>query len=241
MVEILLVHWFLFIMPLTETFCPYPECHERFSADLPAGRTKTTCPACGRHITARLAAVFATLEREQEKRKRMGIVNINDSAKSGNGYVEQFVAVVEDVRSLFNVGAIFRTADGAGMDKIYMCGITGAPPRKEIEKVSLGAENTVNWEWRFGCIEILRELKERGFNIVALEKTENSQPLTKLLAEGKISRPLCLVVGNEVSGVSAEALALSDIVADLPMKGMKESLNVSVAFGIAAYALSEKT
>ncbi len=228
-------------MPLTETFCPYPECHEKFSADLPAGRTKTICPTCQRPITARLAAVFTTLEREQEKRKRMGVLNVNDSAKCGEHYKERFVAVVEDVRSLFNVGAIFRTADGAGMDKIYMCGITGAPPRKEIEKVSLGAENTVNWEWRFGCVSILRDLKERGFNIVALEKTENSQPLSALLADGKISRPLCLVVGNEVSGVSAEALALSDIVADLPMKGMKESLNVSVAFGIAAYALSEKT
>ena len=180
-------------------------------------------------------------EREQEKRKRMGVLNVNDSAKCGDQYEERFVSVVEDVRSLFNVGAIFRTADGAGMDKIYMCGITGAPPRKEIEKVSLGAENTVNWEWRFGCVSILRDLKERGFQIVALEKTENSRPLTQLLADGKISRPLCLVVGNEVSGVSAEALALSDIVADLPMKGMKESLNVSVAFGIAAYALSEKT
>ncbi len=228
-------------MPLTETFCPYPECNEKFSAEIPVGRTKTTCPACLRPITARLAAVFATLEREQEKRKRMGVLNFNNDAKAGEDYRERFVAVVEDVRSLFNVGAIFRTADGAGMDKIYLCGITGAPPRKEIEKVSLGAENTVNWEWRFGCVSILRDLKERGFNIVALEKTENSQPLSQLLLQEKISRPLCLVVGNEVSGVSAEALALSDVVADLPMKGMKESLNVSVAFGIAAYALSEKT
>jgi len=227
-------------MPLTETFCPYPECNERFSADLPAGRTKTTCPKCGRAITARLSAVFSTLEREQEKRKRMGMVNFDNDAKKGPGYVESFVAVVEDVRSLFNVGAVFRTADGAGMDKVYLCGITGAPPRKEIEKVSLGAESTVNWEWSFGCVTVLRELKERGFQIVALEKTEGSRPLTQLLVEGKLQRPLCLVVGNEVSGVSAEALALSDIVADLPMKGMKESLNVSVAFGIAVYAIAEK-
>lgn len=228
-------------MPLTETFCPYPECQEKFSADLPAGRTKTVCPSCNRAITARLDAVFTTLEREQEKRKRMGLQNSNNEAKCGPGYEEKFVALVEDVRSLFNVGAIFRTADGAGMDKIYMCGITGAPPRKEIEKVSLGAENTVNWEWTFGCVQILRDLKKRGFLIVALEKTENSLPLSELLHSGKIAKPLCLIVGNEVSGVSAEALALSDIVADLPMKGMKESLNVSVAFGIAAYALSEKT
>ncbi len=185
--------------------------------------------------------VLTTLEREQEKRKRMGVLNVNDSAKCGEHYQERFVAVVEDVRSLFNVGAIFRTADGAGMDKIYMWYHSAHHHEKEIEKVSLGAENTVNWERRFGCVSILREFKERGFNIVALEKTENSHPLSALLADGKISRPLCLVVGNEVSGVSAEALALSDIVADLPMKGMKESLNVSVAFGIAAYALSEKT
>jgi tRNA G18 (ribose-2'-O)-methylase SpoU len=226
-------------MPLTETFCPYPECNERFSADLPAGRTKTTCPKCHKAITARLAAVFSTLEREQEKRKRMGLANCDNEAKAGPGYEETFVAVVEDVRSLFNVGAVFRTADGAGMDKVYLCGITGAPPRKEIEKVSLGAENTVNWEWGFGCVPILRRLKERGFQIVALEKTETSRPLTELLAEGKIARPLCLVVGNEVSGVSAEALSLSDIVAELPMRGMKESLNVSVAFGIAVYAISE--
>lgn len=169
----------------------------------------------------------------------MGFANIDDSAKAGPGYDETFVALVEDVRSLFNVGAVFRTADGAGMDKVYLCGITGAPPRKEIEKVSLGAENTVNWEWSFGCVPILRRLKERGFQIVALEKTDDSRPLAEFLAQGKIKRPLCLVVGNEVSGVSAEALALSDIVAELPMRGMKESLNVSVAFGIAVYAISE--
>lgn len=232
-------------MPLTETFCPYPECNHRFSEELPAGRTKTVCPSCNRAITARLAAVFATLEKAQEKRARMGLVNVKDDAKTvasnGEKYVEQFVAVVEDVRSLWNVGAMFRTADGAGMDKIYLCGITGAPPRKEIEKVSLGAENSVNWEWQFGCVNILRDLKERGFNIVALEKNESSRPLTELLDDGKIAKPLCLVVGNEVSGVSAEALSLSDIVAHLPMKGIKESLNVAVAFGIAAYALSEKT
>lgn len=229
------------VMPPVDTFCPYPECAASFTIELGEGRSKVTCPSCQRKITARLAAVFATLEREQEKRQQKAVLNFNNDAKSGDGYSERFVALVEDVRSLFNVGAIFRTADGAGMDKIYLCGITGAPPRKEIEKVSLGAENTVNWEWQFGCVTILRALKERGFTIVSLERTDSSKPLSELIAQGVLDRPICLVVGNEVHGVSAEALALSDHIADLPMKGMKESLNVSVAFGIAAYALSEGT
>jgi tRNA G18 (ribose-2'-O)-methylase SpoU len=146
-------------------------------------------------------------------------------------------AIVEDVRSLMNVGSIFRTADAAGMSQLYLCGITGCPPRKEIAKTSLGAENHVTWEYFAHPLDIMLSLKRRGVKILALEKTESSKPLPDLLAEGLIAKPLCFVVGNEVTGVSPEVLANCDLVCHLPMKGSKESLNVSVAFGIAAYLL----
>jgi tRNA G18 (ribose-2'-O)-methylase SpoU len=146
-------------------------------------------------------------------------------------------AIIEDIRSLMNVGSIFRTADAAGISQLYLCGITGCPPRKEIAKTSLGAENSVNWEYLAHPLDIISTLKRRGVTILALEKTEHSKPLPDLLAEGVISKPLCFVVGNEITGVSPEVLANCDHVCHLPMKGCKESLNVSVAFGIAAYLL----
>ena len=149
------------------------------------------------------------------------------------------VVVVEDLRSLHNVGAIFRTADGAGFKHLYLCGITGLPPRKEIAKVSLGAEDTVPWEFYPFIAGCLHSLKDAGYQIICLEKDSQSQSLYKCLRDGQVQKPLALVVGNEVGGLSKEALHYSDLTCHLLMKGIKESLNVSVAFGAAAYLIAE--
>lgn len=150
-----------------------------------------------------------------------------------NNQAKTLVLVVEDVRSLWNVGAMFRTADALGVAKIYLCGITGKPPRKEISKVALGAEAWIPWEHRPAAWEVIRELREKGYTTVALEKTKGAQPLSVFQS----SFPLALVVGNEVRGVSRDTLDVADEIVYIPMVGRKESLNVAVAAGMALHAI----
>ena len=144
-----------------------------------------------------------------------------------------FCGVLNDIRSLYNVGAIFRTADGAGLEKLWICGITGHPPDTQISKTALGAENTVPWEYRRSVCEVLRELKAKGYQIVFLEQLAESVPYQDFRSSG----PICLVLGNEIAGVSEELLALCDRTIEIEMAGAKNSLNVSVAFGVVAYHL----
>jgi tRNA G18 (ribose-2'-O)-methylase SpoU len=154
-----------------------------------------------------------------------------------NGSPEPMTVLLEDIRSLWNVGSIFRTADGAGFSRLFLCGITGCPPRKEIAKTSLGAEDTIAWEFHRNALEVLPRLKSQGVTIIGLERTTESVPLSHAAAQQNDS-PICLVLGNEVTGISLETLSLCDVICDLPMRGVKESLNVAVAFGIAAYMIA---
>ena len=141
--------------------------------------------------------------------------------------------VLNDVRSLYNVGSIFRTADGAGVEKIWLCGITGTPgtERSRIEKTALGAEKKVSWEHRKDSLSVIRELKAKNYEIVLLEQIEESIPYQEYQPE----KPVCLVMGNEISGVSEELLSLADYAIEIEMSGLKNSLNVTVAFGVVAY------
>ena len=141
--------------------------------------------------------------------------------------------IAHNIRSLHNVGSIFRTADGAGVTKVYLTGYTGTPPRKEISKVALGAEETVPWEYVRRPIEIIRKLKRAGVTIVALEKTDQSIDYRRF---HPCSSSVALIIGNEVRGISTPLLRYADTVMHIPMRGSKESLNVSVAFGIAVYS-----
>jgi len=141
--------------------------------------------------------------------------------------------VLDNVRSLYNVGSIFRTSDAAGVEKIYLCGITAQPPRAEIHKSALGAENSVPWEYFENAAEIVRDLHQCGFEIVVLEHTDQPQNHFNV----KFNYPLCLVVGHEISGISAEVVALADTAIEIPMFGVKQSLNVAVAYGIAIYEI----
>lgn len=145
--------------------------------------------------------------------------------------------ILENIRSAYNVGAIFRTADGAGVSKIFLIGYTPAPldrfgrVQPEIEKTSLGASETVVWEYAPEISCVLKRLKDEEFTIVAVEQNENSLSLKEFTVPEKVA----YIVGNEIDGVSQEALSLSDMIIELPMLGSKESLNVSVTAGIILY------
>jgi len=145
-----------------------------------------------------------------------------------------FVAVLDNIRSLHNVGSIFRTADAAGVGKLYLCGMTGAPPRNEIRKAALGAEETVAWEYFKQTHEALEKLKKESYFILALENTPASVDYRRAVYQF----PLALVIGHEYNGIAPEILSCCDAAVSLPMRGSKISLNVAVAFGIAAYEIA---
>ncbi|OGH92394.1 MAG: hypothetical protein A2534_02240 [Candidatus Magasanikbacteria bacterium RIFOXYD2_FULL_39_9] len=149
--------------------------------------------------------------------------------------LENFVLILPNIRSGHNVGAIFRTADGAGVDKLYITGYTPCPPHVQVDKVSLGAEKWMPWEYRKQTGRLLKELKQMGYNIVALEQTKTSQNIF----DWKPKFPIALVLGNEKTGVPKSLLKYCDESIEIPMKGKKNSLNVSVATGVAMYQISK--
>ena len=146
---------------------------------------------------------------------------------------KNFYVICDNIRSLENVGSIFRTADALGVTKIFLCGITGIPPNHKITKTALGAEKIIPFEYYKQTWRLVEKLKCQGIFIVALEQDKKSILYTKL----KYKFPMALVLGNEVNGVSKKVLLQSDTAIYLPMKGEKESLNVSVAFGVAGYRI----
>ena len=146
---------------------------------------------------------------------------------------QQVYVLAHNIRSMHNIGSIFRTSDGAGVSKIYLTGYSACPPRKEISKTALGAEEFIPWEFYKNPLTLVKKLKKDKFQIIALERTEGS----KNIFDFKPKYPCCLIVGNEIEGVPPELLDLCDKKLEIPMRGTKESLNVSVAFGIAVYAL----
>ncbi len=144
-----------------------------------------------------------------------------------------FCVVLNNIRSLHNVGSIFRTADGVGVEKIWLCGITGYPPQGGITKASLGAEDHVPWDYRQDGLKLLKELKSKGYQIVFLEQMQGAISHEQFIPKS----PVCLVIGNEVTGVSEEWLNLCDQAVEIDMAGIKNSLNVAVAFGVMAYQI----
>ncbi len=136
-----------------------------------------------------------------------------------------------NIRSLWNVGSLFRTCDAFAVEKLFLCGYTALPPRREISKTAIGAEEFVPWEHSADPIAVVREMKKEGYSIVSLECKKRAKSLNEYSAGDKI----CLIVGNEVLGVPEELIDESDEVIAIKMFGHKESLNVSVAAGIALY------
>jgi len=146
-------------------------------------------------------------------------------------------ALADNIRSIYNVGSIFRTSDAALIEKLYLTGYTPYPPRPEIEKVALGATDAVPWEYIKDPLEAVKKIKEQGIKIVPLEITENSRNYTDI---EPVDFPLCLVLGNELTGVSNEIIELADFSIEIPQYGFKHSINVSVAYGVAVMELVRK-
>jgi tRNA G18 (ribose-2'-O)-methylase SpoU len=143
--------------------------------------------------------------------------------------------LLDNVRSLYNVGSMFRTSDGASIRKLLLSGFTPRPPRKEILKTSLGSTESVPWEAFDDPVDAIRFLKTSGITICVLEHTTESIPYHRVT---KDLFPLCLIVGNELTGVSHEFIESADLAIDIPMYGIKQSLNVAVAYGIVLYELA---
>jgi tRNA G18 (ribose-2'-O)-methylase SpoU len=147
--------------------------------------------------------------------------------------------LLHNIRSTHNVGSIFRTSDSVGVTKIYFSGYTPLPvdkfgrSRKDIAKVALGAEKVIPWEYLESPEKIIKKLKKENYQIISLEQSSTSTDYKKV----KVKYPVLFVVGNEVDGVMKNLLSLSDVVAEIPMMGDKESLNVSVAFGVALFRI----
>lgn len=146
------------------------------------------------------------------------------------------VFVLVSLRSLYNVGSIFRTADALGANKIYLTGFTGTPKQSKVKKTALGAEASVEWEYVKSTSEVVRQLREEGYTIIAAEKNATSIDAR----EWKPSQKTAILLGNEERGLSPRILNLCDKTVHLPMQGIKESLNVSVAAGALGYLVLEK-
>ncbi|MEK7664509.1 MAG: TrmH family RNA methyltransferase [Patescibacteria group bacterium] len=146
-----------------------------------------------------------------------------------------FYVVCDNIRSLENIGSVFRTADALEINKIFLCGISGKPPHNKISKTALGAEKIISFEHQKQTWRVLDNLKKKNFQIVALEQNKKAIEYTKF----KPKFPLALIVGNEVRGISKKILNKSDKIIYLPMQGKKESLNVAVSFGIAGYEINK--
>jgi tRNA G18 (ribose-2'-O)-methylase SpoU len=140
-------------------------------------------------------------------------------------------ALLDNIRSLYNVGAIFRTSDAVLLEKLYLCGITGCHPKKEVSKTALGAEEVVPFEYRESAVDAVKELKKKGVKIVSVELAHDSKPYNEI----KYKFPVCFVFGHEVEGVSDEVMALVDASIEIPMLGRANSLNVATCYGIVVY------
>jgi tRNA G18 (ribose-2'-O)-methylase SpoU len=161
--------------------------------------------------------------------KRLSVEQVENASRA------PLIVLVDNVRSLYNVGSIFRTSDGAMIEKLILAGFTPYPPRKEIEKTALGSTKSVPWEYTKHPTETIQKLKECGYKICCLELTDKSIHYNDIK---KADFPICLVIGNEINGVSKEVIELCDLAIEIPMYGIKQSLNVAVAYGIAVFELA---
>ncbi|MCM4169506.1 tRNA (guanosine(18)-2'-O)-methyltransferase [Arenibacter antarcticus] len=146
--------------------------------------------------------------------------------------------VLDNVRSLNNIGSVFRTADAFLIEKIYLCGITATPPHKEIHKTALGATDSVAWEYHEDALELVQDLQKNGYQVYSVEQAENAQMLSDFECEQ--DKKYAVVFGNEVKGVSQKVVSQSDGVLEIPQYGTKHSLNISVSVGIVVWDLWAK-
>lgn len=208
-------------LALAVSRCPSGRCAAVFEVSPRSLGRNINCPACGMAMTARPLGVDAKLDAQQRR----------ISGAAGLPIPRLPLAVlVDNVRSLWNVGSFFRTADACGVRELILSGITGFPPRAQIAKTALGAERAVAWRYRADSSQALEELQAAGYTPVAVEATSQARPFDQLTWPACV----CLVVGSEVAGISPDVLQACRHHVSIPMRGVKDSLNVAVAFGIVA-------
>lgn len=183
------------------------------------------CPAC-------LGETKIVMRRELPHHPQSEAYYQSFYSKGMNG---SLIPMLDNIRSAWNVGSIFRTAGGLGIPKLYLCGITPTPKNISVQKTAMGAENYVEWEYSRNALETIKKLKEKGFKLIALEQDPHAIPLHQFPILG--SQPIILVLGNEVTGVDVELLSLCDYLINIPMFRKNQSFNVEVAFAISAYTL----
>ena len=171
------------------------------------------------------------MERKKLSAEEMGRISVEDFKKSGKTPV---VLVLDNIRSMSNIGSMFRTADAFRLEKMFLCGITAVPPHREINKTALGATESVDWQYSPSTADCIRSLKAQGYTVYALEQTENSVKLQEFALK---QTPLALVADNEVEGVQQEVIDLCDNVIEIPQFGTKHSFNVSVSCGICLWEI----
>ncbi len=148
------------------------------------------------------------------------------------------IAVLDDIRSHHNTGAVFRTCDAFACEAVYLCGITGTPPHRDIQKTALGATETVSWKYYESTMTAVTELKSKGYKIAVLEIAEGSIDITSF--NPATDEKIALILGNEVNGVNQEIIDICDYCLEIPQYGTKHSLNVSVSGGIALWEICKK-
>lgn len=171
-------------------------------------------------------------ERRKLSMEELGRLSVQEFKESDKLPV---VVVLDNVRSLHNVGSAFRTCDAFRIAKLYLTGITGTPPHREIHKAALGATESVPWEYVEHTVALIQQLRKEGFEILAVEQTTNSLPLQNFAVDK--TKKYCLIFGNEVDGVSNEAITLAHASLEIPQSGTKHSLNISVCTGIVLWHL----
>lgn len=148
------------------------------------------------------------------------------------------IVILNDIRSLNNIGSFFRTADAFNVEKIFLCGITATPPHRDIQKTALGATETIFWEHKLNIVDLIKKLKSEGVTICCIEQAEKTVPLQKIdLLNGE---KFALIFGNEVNGVDQEAIDLADHIIEIPQFGTKHSLNVSVCAGVVLWEFAKR-
>jgi 23S rRNA (guanosine2251-2'-O)-methyltransferase len=147
----------------------------------------------------------------------------------------RIAVLLDNVRSAWNTGSILRSADGFGFSQVYLCGITPTPDQEAVTRTSLGAEDAIPWSYHRDAVRLVKGLKKEGLEIVALEEARKALDIRQVRG---VTYDTVMIVGNEVTGVDPEILAMCDRILSIPMRGEKKSFNVAIAFGIAAYALS---
>jgi len=148
------------------------------------------------------------------------------------------VIILDNIRSLNNIGSVFRTSDAFLIRKIYLCGITATPPHKDIQKTALGATESVNWEYRKNTLDLVKDLQQEGVKVIAIEQAEDAVLLNEL--EVKAGETYAVIFGNEVKGVQQDVVSACDTVVEIPQYGTKHSLNIAVSVGVVIWDLFSK-